>query len=222
MAQSKAPRAGRPLQLSSGATDEAPTKESGQLIKATFCTWAFRRELLPIHQRASDDTRTGRATANSTSFSSVPKPHTSPFVSRRTRSFHPLSSFTIFTMRWLPIFLSLALPFGSLAAKKSASVDRFEEYHTKAVSSYVPLKLDDKAYKQLTTAPRDYTAAVLLTAMGSRFGCQLCREFQPEWELLAKSWTKGDKKGESRLVFGTLDFADGRETFVSVRRACWL
>lgn len=120
-------------------------------------------------------------------------------------------------MRWLPIFLSLALPFGSSAAKKSASVGRFEEYHTKAVSSYAPAKLDDKAYKQLTTAPRDYTAAVLLTAMGSRFGCQLCREFQPEWDLLAKSWTKGDKKGESRLVFGTLDFADGRDTFVSVR-----
>ncbi|KAH8671149.1 hypothetical protein BX600DRAFT_458429 [Xylariales sp. PMI_506] len=52
--------------------------------------------------------------------------------------------------------------------------------------------------------------------MDSRFGCTLCREFQPEWELLAKSWTKGDKKGESRLIFGTLDFNDGRETFVSL------
>lgn len=120
-------------------------------------------------------------------------------------------------MRWLPILLSLALPFGSSAAKKSASVDRFEQFHSKAVSSsYGPVKLDDKAYKELTSAPRDYTTAVLLTAMGSRFGCQLCREFQPEWELLAKSWTKGDKKGNSRLVFGTLDFADGRDTFVSV------
>jgi oligosaccharyltransferase complex subunit gamma len=119
-------------------------------------------------------------------------------------------------MRWLPILLSLALPFGSYAAKKSASVDQFEEFHSKAVSSYAPIKLDDKSYKKLTTAPRDYTAAVLLTAMDNRFGCQLCREFQPEWDILAKSWTKGDKKGESRLVFGTLDFADGRDTFVSV------
>ncbi|KAI1845128.1 hypothetical protein JX265_002787 [Neoarthrinium moseri] len=121
-------------------------------------------------------------------------------------------------MRWLPLLLSLALPFGSLAAKKSASaaVDRFDEWHSKAVSSVTPIKLDDKSYKSLTSAPRDYTVAVLLTAMATRFGCQLCREFQPEWELLGKTWTKGDKKGESRLVFGTLDFADGRDTFVSL------
>ncbi|KAK9418641.1 putative OST3/OST6 family protein [Seiridium unicorne] len=119
-------------------------------------------------------------------------------------------------MRWLSLLLSAALPFGALAAKKSASVDRFDEFHTKATSSYAPAKLDDKSYKKLTSAPRDFTAAVLLTAMDSRFGCQLCREFQPEWDVLAKSWTKGDKKGESRLVFGTLDFADGRDTFVSL------
>ncbi|KAF3018111.1 oligosaccharyl transferase subunit ost3/OST6 [Neopestalotiopsis sp. 37M] len=120
-------------------------------------------------------------------------------------------------MRWLPILMSLALPFGSFAAKKSAaSVDRYEEFHSKAVAASIPIKLDDKAYKKLTTAPRDYTAAVLLTAMDNRFGCQLCREFQPEWDLLGKSWTKGDKKGDSRLIFGTLDFADGRDTFVSL------
>jgi oligosaccharyltransferase complex subunit gamma len=36
--------------------------------------------------------------------------------------------------------------------------------------------------------------------------------------LLAKSWTRGDKKGESRLVYGTLDFVDGKGTFQSVRQ----
>lgn len=121
-------------------------------------------------------------------------------------------------MRWLPLFLSLGLPLGSFAAKKSASVDQFEEFHTKALSS-TPLKLGDASYKDLTSLPRDYTAAVLLTAMENRFGCQLCRDFNPEWELLAKSWTKGDKKGESRIVFATLDFAEGRDTFVSVSLA---
>lgn len=57
---------------------------------------------------------------------------------------------------------------------------------------------------------------MLLTALEARFGCQLCRDFQPEWELLAKSWTKADKKGESRLVYGTLDFTDGKGTFQSL------
>ncbi|KAJ2988521.1 hypothetical protein NUW58_g3934 [Xylaria curta] len=40
--------------------------------------------------------------------------------------------------------------------------------------------------------------------------------FQPEWDVLGKSWVKGDKKGESRLILSTLDFADGREIFMSL------
>jgi oligosaccharyltransferase complex subunit gamma len=119
------------------------------------------------------------------------------------------------------LVLSL-LPAAAIAAKKPA-VDKFQQFHSKALSSS-PLKLDDSIYGQLTSAPRDYSVAVLLTALESRFGCQLCREFQPEWDLLSKSWTKGDKKGESRLVFGTLDFTDGKNTFqsVSIRRTILL
>ena len=112
------------------------------------------------------------------------------------------------------LVLSL-LPFTAIAAKKSAG-DKFQQFHTKALSS-TPLKLDDTIYGQLTSTPRDYSVAVLLTALESRFGCQLCREFQPEWDLLSKSWTKGDKQGESRLIYGTLDFIDGKNTFQSVR-----
>lgn len=115
-------------------------------------------------------------------------------------------------MRFFSSLVSLlVLSTGAIAAKKT-SEQRFNEYHAKTA----PVKLGDVAYKSLTTVPRDYSVAVLLTAIDARFGCQLCREFQPEWDLLAKSWTKGDKKAESRLLFGTLDFADGRETFMSV------
>lgn len=106
------------------------------------------------------------------------------------------------------------LPLGAFAAKKTPA-DKFEQFHSKALSS-APVKLDDSTYGQLTSTPRDYSVAVLLTAMEARFGCQLCRDFQPEWDLLAKSWTKGDKKGESRLIYGTLDFLDGKGTFQSV------
>ena len=106
------------------------------------------------------------------------------------------------------------LPLAALGAKKSA-VDKFQQFHAKALSSS-PLKLDDSTYGKLTTAPRDYSVVVLLTALENRFGCKLCQDFQPEWELLAKSWTKGDKKGESRLIYGTLDFAEGKGTFNAV------
>jgi oligosaccharyltransferase complex subunit gamma len=118
-------------------------------------------------------------------------------------------------MRLLPALLLSLLPLATHAAKRS-DVDKFQQFHSKALAS-APLKLDDDIYSQLTSAPRDYSVAVLLTALETRFGCVLCKEFQPEWDLLSKSWTKGDKSGESRLVFGTLDFTDGKNTFQSVR-----
>lgn len=120
-------------------------------------------------------------------------------------------------MRWLPALLTTALLAAapSLAASKKSPEERFKAFHAKSLSS-TPVKLSDPSYRELTSSPRDYTVAVLLTAMDARYGCQLCREFQPEWELLSKSWIGGDKEGESRLVFGTLDFTDGRDIFMSV------
>jgi oligosaccharyltransferase complex subunit gamma len=118
-------------------------------------------------------------------------------------------------MRFLQSVLSATLLVaGALAAKKS-SAERFQDFHTKSKSS-VPLKLSETTYKSLTSTPRDYSAAVLLTALETRFGCQLCQEFQPEYDVLSKSWAKGDAAGESRLLFSTLDFVDGRDIFVSV------
>ncbi|ERT01876.1 oligosaccharyltransferase complex subunit gamma [Sporothrix brasiliensis 5110] len=118
-------------------------------------------------------------------------------------------------MRWLSLLASSLLCTGGLAAKKAAG-DTFQQFHAKQLSS-APVKIEDTAYQKLVGGtPRDYSTAVLLTAMDARYGCQLCHEFQPEYDLLARSWTKGDKAGESRLVFTTLDFSDGRDTFVSL------
>ena len=119
-------------------------------------------------------------------------------------------------MRFLATLASAcALVAGALAAKRSPT-QRFEDFRRLGQHSST-IQLNDASYQQLTAAPRDYSVAVLLTAIAPNFGCQLCREFQPEWDVLGRSWAKGDKKAESRLLFGTLDFADGRDTFVSVR-----
>ncbi|KAI1251095.1 hypothetical protein MGN70_008156 [Eutypa lata] len=116
-------------------------------------------------------------------------------------------------MRWLALLFSAALPLTAFAAAAKKPV--FEEFHKKAVAS-APVKLSDSSYKKLTAAPRDHTVAVVLTALDQRYQCGLCHEFQPEWELLARSWTKGDKKAESRVIFSTLDFSDGRDTFMAL------
>lgn len=94
----------------------------------------------------------------------------------------------------------------------------FERYHAASLS-LAPIKLDDASYEDLTSASRDYTTVVLLTARDARFGCQLCRDFEPEWDLIGKSWIKGDKKGANRVIYGTLDFTDGKETFQKVIHA---
>lgn len=98
---------------------------------------------------------------------------------------------------------------------KPKSADKFKGFHTKSLST-TPLRLDDNTYDDLTSGPRNYTAVVLLTALDARFGCQLCKDFQPEWEVLSKSWTKGDRHGKSRTVYAQLDFADGKGTFQKV------
>jgi len=118
-------------------------------------------------------------------------------------------------MKLFTAITAALLPLTALAAKKP-SADRFTDYRQQQLSAGGSLKLNDDSYNKLTKAPRDYPVAVLLTALEARFGCVLCQEFQPEWNLLSKTWAKGDKKGESKLVFGTLDFASGQRTFQSV------
>lgn len=118
-------------------------------------------------------------------------------------------------MRWSSILLPFSLLGAGVLAAKSDPATTFKDFHQKSLSS-TPIKLDDSSYKKVTGLPRDYTVAVLLTALDSRYACQMCRDFDPEWKLLSKSWAKGDKAGNSKTLFTVLDFNDGRETFMSV------
>ena len=115
----------------------------------------------------------------------------------------------------LQFVLSLAILSGLCLASKGQSEGKFEGYHAQSQST-APLKLDDSIYEDLTALPRNYSVVVLLTALEARFGCRLCKEFQPEWDLLGKSWMKGDKEGKSRTLYGTLEFTDGKGTFQKV------
>jgi hypothetical protein len=100
-------------------------------------------------------------------------------------------------------------------ARAKPQVDRFETYQALS-RSFAPIELDDSIYEDLTAKPRDYHVVVLLTAAEAKYGCQLCRDFQPEWDLLARTWNKGANHDETRLLFGTLDFSHGRNTFQKV------
>jgi oligosaccharyltransferase complex subunit gamma len=107
--------------------------------------------------------------------------------------------------------LSVAL--GSIGSVEAASGNKFQKFRALAKPS---IELDDSSFTDLTSKPRDYHVAVLLTAMEARYGCQVCRDFAPEWELLARSWNKLPS-ADTKVLFGTLDFGRGRNTFQKVR-----
>lgn len=115
-------------------------------------------------------------------------------------------------LTFLPSVLVSAEP-TTAAAKK---LSQFTTIVSSSKSSRPGLiDLTDSLYDDLTTGSRNFTAVVLLTALESRIGCNLCREFAPEFELLAKSWNKAHKGGDG-LFFAELDFANARTTFQKV------
>lgn len=123
-------------------------------------------------------------------------------------------------MRLLGYILSLLaiqhIVSGAAAAAAAGGDDKFAKLQQlSARSKSGVLQLTNTLYDDITTAPRNYTAVVLLTALDAKFGCMLCKEIQPEYELLARSWQAQHKKGDG-LVFSMLDFAKGRETFMKV------
>lgn len=110
------------------------------------------------------------------------------------------------------VFSLLCVVVGALCA--GSTPDRFEKYQS--LSRFGPIDLDDSLHEDITSKPHDYYVAVLLTATEARFGCILCREFQPEWELIARSWNRGFQSDSPRMLFGSLDFNNGKSTFQKV------
>jgi len=116
-------------------------------------------------------------------------------------------------MRLLDSLLSLLAisPIAFVAGEDKLA--KLSQLSTKSRSGVI--ELTNALYNDITTAPRNYTAVVMLTALDSKFGCMLCKEVQPEYELLAKSWRRQHKTGDG-LLLSMLDFAKGRETFMKV------
>ena len=116
-------------------------------------------------------------------------------------------------MRISNLVAFLALPLASLAAKKPTST--FDKYLAKQASTS-PVEIDEQGFNDLTSIPRDYSVAVLLTARHAKYACQICRDFDSEWSIIGRSWQKADRKGEKRVLLTTVDFDTGRNVFMKV------
>ncbi|KAF3939367.1 hypothetical protein ABW19_dt0206850 [Dactylella cylindrospora] len=115
-------------------------------------------------------------------------------------------------------FPSLLTAFTSLLSLTTLAVAqkaKYNEFVTRSNSAKGPkgaILLTDSIFNELTASPRNYSSLILFTALDARYGCTLCREFQPEFDLLASSWNKGHP-GHDGLFFGILDFGAGKATF---------
>jgi len=118
-------------------------------------------------------------------------------------------------MRLLQLLALPALPLIISAAKPSEK-SAFSTYFPLQASSLAPFEVDVKAYDELTAPSRDYSFAILLTAVDSKYMCKPCQDFESEWELIGKSWQRGDRKGEQRVLFGTMDFDKEKAIFQRV------
>ncbi|KAJ6140443.1 hypothetical protein N7470_010448 [Penicillium chermesinum] len=110
---------------------------------------------------------------------------------------------------WAPFVLALSVVSGVFAA--SSSAEKLQKYQSLSRSG--PVDLDSAAFEELTSAPRDYFTAVILTAKDARYGCLMCREFDSEWNFISRSWNKGSKPDDLKMVFGTVDFDQGKAVF---------
>ncbi|EPS37941.1 hypothetical protein H072_8343 [Dactylellina haptotyla CBS 200.50] len=116
-------------------------------------------------------------------------------------------------MRLLNLLAACASLLSVTAAQKNANkYQTFADLAASSKGSKGSIILNDQLFAEVTVPPRNYTTVVLFTALDQRFGCVLCREFQPEFDLLASSWHQDHPKSDGLLI-GVLDFTVGKATF---------
>ncbi|KAL1744048.1 hypothetical protein HDZ31DRAFT_64460 [Schizophyllum fasciatum] len=81
------------------------------------------------------------------------------------------------------------------------------------------IRLDDKTYDLLTAPQRNWSATVLFTAMDKRRRCGPCREFDPSWNAVAKSWKSVPAEQRDEHFFGVIDFDENPATFTKLKMA---
>jgi len=112
-------------------------------------------------------------------------------------------------MHFRSLFLTSILSTISVAVAADAR-DTWTDVALQSSSNVV--KLNDQNFDQLITPDRNYTSIIVLTALAPQFGCSLCRDFDPEFAIVAQSW-KSAYPSLDGVIFAKLDFAEGKPIF---------
>ncbi|PKY45123.1 hypothetical protein RhiirA4_515734 [Rhizophagus irregularis] len=121
----------------------------------------------------------------------------------------------VFVFLFILIFsFSCLLPSRVSAAKPSLET-KIHKLNEATRKNQGVVELDSSLYDEFTSKPRNYSIAILLTALDPQINCVPCKEFDPEFRLVAKDWL-GSGNVPSRLYFGVLDFKNGREIYAKL------
>lgn len=106
------------------------------------------------------------------------------------------------------------------AATSDARVDKFHAIAARN-GGVVPLTtaLYDELLHPSSPNARNYSASIVLTALGPKYGCIPCQAFDREHKEVARQWWKKNKSkaDQARHFFAVLDFDQGQDVFRRVR-----
>ncbi|KAF8927365.1 hypothetical protein EDD21DRAFT_372029 [Dissophora ornata] len=113
--------------------------------------------------------------------------------------------------------LTLALVAMLLAATSTHAqsekllADKLTRLQTIAAKNKGLVGLDSSTFDEALDKPRNYSMVILFTAISPEFQCVPCKNFDPEYRLVASGWSKLPDK--SKLMFGIIDFKTGQSIF---------
>ncbi|KAF8940174.1 oligosaccharyl transferase subunit ost3/OST6, partial [Haplosporangium gracile] len=88
---------------------------------------------------------------------------------------------------------------------------KVSKLQAKATKNKGVIELDSLAFDDVLSKPRNYSMVVLFTAISPEFQCVPCKNFDPEYRLVAAGWSRIPDK--SQIFFSILDFKAGQIIF---------
>jgi len=112
----------------------------------------------------------------------------------------------------LPFLALFLLPLSLLVAAGTVEDNHVRLVELAAANNGV-IRLDENIYDMLTHPKRTWSATVHFTALDKRRKCSPCREFDPNFNAVAKSWTKVPQQDRDQHFFATADFDSASAVF---------
>ncbi|KAG0326175.1 oligosaccharyl transferase subunit ost3/OST6 [Dissophora globulifera] len=112
-----------------------------------------------------------------------------------------------------PVLVAMLVFATSIAHAQTEELlaEKVARLQTTAIRNKGIVDLESSTFDDVLAMPRNFSVVILFTAISSEFQCVPCKNFDPEYRLVASTWSKLSDK--SRLFFGIIDFKKGQAIF---------